>query len=341
LLVVRGIAHASAASTWLALKVPLPGSWHLAVLAVACAGALLAPRTSRFAWLALGAIGLLSVELATIRAGNPRGVLRITTLDVGQGDATLVDLPDGRLMLIDGGGFVGSPVDPGRSVILPLLRARRRERVDIVVLSHPHPDHFGGLATTVAGVEVGEFWDSGQGESEGAGPVYAALLKTLRARNIPIVRPDALCRRLRHFASASLEVLGPCPRFVPGRDANDNSLVLRIEFGKHVVLLTGDAEQHQESELVAAHGRRLRADFLKVGHHGSRTSSTSDFLRHVQPQIATISCGVRNRFGHPHGVALERLSQAGVLALRLDRTGQVIWQSDGRLTSVRAFRLPR
>jgi competence protein ComEC len=286
----------------------------------------------------LTAVGaLVGVELAAIRAGRPTGELRVTAIDVEQGDATLVDLPDGTLMLVDGGGFVGSPVDPGRQVLLPLLRARRRDHVDIVVLSHPHPDHFGGLATALPSIGVGALWDSGQGRSEGAGPVFAAMLSDLERRGVPILGPSALCGRERHHGGAVVRVLGPCPTFTPGINANDNSIVVHIRYGERAVLLTGDAEAHQEAELVAQYGDSLRADLLKVGHHGSRTSSTPPFVARVRPAFATISCGVRNRYGHPHAVTLETLDRAGVSAFRLDRTGSVTFATDGSAVRIAGF----
>jgi competence protein ComEC len=245
------------------------------------------------------------------------------------------------LMLIDGGGFVGSPVDPGLAVILPVLRERRRTRVDVAVLSHPHPDHFTGLASALAQLEVGELWDSGQGEREGAGPIYAAMIRELRARGVPIRGPRELCGRARRFGAAVAEVLGPCPDFTPGRDANDNSVVIRIVLGARAVLLTGDAEHEEEAELVQRYGHALRADLLKVGHHGSRTSTGPGLLDAVRPSVATISAGVRNRFGHPHEVTLERLAAHGVLALRLDRIGNVEWQTDGDSVQIRSFSVPR
>jgi competence protein ComEC len=211
-----------------------------------------------------------------------------------------------------------------------VLRARRRARVDIAVLSHPHPDHFTGLASALPNLEVGEFWDTGQGEAESAGPVYANLLASLRARGIPIRRPAELCNEPRHFGSAELRVLAPCPSFVPGRDANDNSFVIQIRFGERGVILTGDAEAPEESELVARYGASLRSDLLKVGHHGSRTSSSAAFLGAVRPEVALISCGVRNRFGHPHRPTLEALGERAIHTLRTDLAGGIGWATDGK-----------
>ena len=336
LLVVRQVALASAATKWFSLPVPLPGAWHWVILGVALVGASLGRRPKSI-WLAAGAMALVAIELASRWAGSPRGVLRVTMVDVGQGDSTWVDLPDGRLMIVDGGGFVGSPVDPGRSVLLPLLRARRRRQVDIAVLSHPHPDHFTGLASMLGRVEVGELWDTGQGEVENAGPVYASMIADLRRRHVPILRPADLCGTERRAEGARIQVLGPCPDFTPRINANDNSLVVRIEIGQRAVLLAGDAELAEEQRLVARHAGHLRADLLKAGHHGSRTSSSLPWLREIEPRWATISSGVRNRHGHPHLVALQRLEAAGTTRLRLDVVGSVTWQTDGEAMSLRTF----
>jgi beta-lactamase superfamily II metal-dependent hydrolase len=231
-------------------------------------------------------------------------------------------------MLVDGGGLVGSPVDTGKSVIAPVLRARRRSALAVVVLSHPHPDHFGGLVTGLRDVDIGEFWDTGQGEREGAGPAYASLLAALRARGVPIVRPDALCGRPRQIGRATLEVLAPCPEPAPFTNPNDNSFVIRVRFGRRAVLLVGDAEHAEEEGLLQGDPALLRADFLKVGHHGSATSSSPAFVAAVGAPVAAISCGVRNRFGHPHPNALRTLmSRSSVL--RTDRNGSIRWATDG------------
>ena len=352
LLLVRRIAIASADASFFGLTLPEPGRFQLAAIMIFALG-LAALRGNPFAildqrlqqrlralWCVASVLAFCGVEAATRRAGHPTGVLRASALDVGQGDSNLVDLPNGAALLIDGGGFVGSPVDPGKAVVLPVLRARRRSYIDVVVLTHPHPDHFTGLASALQDVDVGEFWDTGQGEAEGAGPVYAELLRSLRARGVPIRRPSELCGVVRGFGAASLRVLAPCPAFTPHRGANDNSIVISIEYGSRRFLFTGDAEHEEETELLQTQGAELRADYLKVGHHGSRTSTSEAFLSAVAPTIATLSCGVRNRFGHPHVPTVERLAEHDVLALRLDRSGSVIVTTDGRNISARAARVP-
>ncbi|HEY3500378.1 MAG TPA: DNA internalization-related competence protein ComEC/Rec2 [Polyangiaceae bacterium] len=341
LLVVKQIAWESAAATALAFGVPAPNAWQLALLAVGGAGLALSARRARArlfraVWMTALAASLFVVERAQRAAGRSTGVLRISMLDVGQGDATLVEFPDGAAWLVDAGGMVGNPVDTGQAVVLPVLRAKRRTRLEVVVLTHPHPDHFGGLPAVLRGVEVGELWDSGQGEAHGAGPVYAELLALARARGIPVRRPPELCGRPRRPGGVRVELVSPCPSYVPGRDANDNSLVLHLAFGARAALLTGDAEAAAERDLVARRGADLRADLLKAGHHGSRTSTGDALLEAVRPTWTTLSSGVRNRFGHPHVPVLERLTRHGVATVRLDRSGGFTWTTDGTRETVRS-----
>ncbi|MFO0761351.1 MAG: DNA internalization-related competence protein ComEC/Rec2 [Byssovorax sp.] len=337
LLGVRAVALATAA-TGATVALPPPTALQLALLAVTASAAFAAPDARRrLGALLLGALALGAAEIGARRAGAPEGLLRISVLDVGQGDAALIDLPDGSAMLLDGGGFIGSPVDTGKRVILPVLRARRRDSLALVVLSHPHPDHFGGLVTTLPSVNVGALWDTGQGEDQGAGPAYTALLQGARDRHVPILRPADLCGAPHPIGGALIEVLAPCPGFAPDRGANDNSFVLRITHGKRSALLVGDAEHEEEDALLHRPGLTLRADFLKVGHHGSRTSTSKAFLAAVAPSFATISSGVRNRFGHPHPRTLATLEAQGVPFSRTDRGGQIVWETDGDLVRV----LPR
>lgn len=338
LLVVRAVARLSAEQHALRVALPVPSAFQVALTAcfgvaafVTLAGVRrwLAALVALAAWLG----GLLALDAGQRRAGAPAQRLIATVLDVGQGDSALVDFPDGSLWLIDGGGFVGSPVDPGRSVILPELRARRRTRVDVMVLSHPHPDHFLGLQSVIEAVELGEFWDTGQGRAQGAGPIYARIRRLLQERNVPVREPPELCGPRLH-AGVRVQVLAPCPGFRGEWGANDNSLVIRLELGARAFLFTGDAE-HDAEALLLARGAPLRADFLKVGHHGSRTSSTPAFLDAVEPRVASMSTGVRNRFGHPHPLTLQALARRGVAGLRTDRFGAVRVETDGRSFEVR------
>ncbi|MBN1608862.1 MAG: ComEC/Rec2 family competence protein [Polyangiaceae bacterium] len=345
LLVVRQVAQFSAALGWAAVTVPPPGAWHLALLGT-CAGLLLLTRSSlRRGQVALclvaAALGLAAIEIGAVCAGRPRALLRVTVVDVAQGDALLVDLPDGSLMLIDGGGFVGSPVDPGRAAILPLLRARRRDRIDVAVLTHAHPDHLIGLRTVLGQVKATELWTSIVTERQGATRDLAEWLADLRRSGVRVLGPGQLCNRPHTFGHASVRVLGPCPGPGDGRGLNDNSLVLQVRFGRRAALLPGDAERLEESELVRAYGSGLKADLLKAGHHGSRTSTSPEFLSLVRPSTVVISSGVRNRFGHPHALTLDRLTRAGVSVARTDRMGSVVWQTDGESVSVRTFSEPR
>jgi competence protein ComEC len=353
LLVVRALARASAGATWFAVPVPPPSAWHFAVLGVGGLGAAVVgsrrwmdagpdlelsnARSFRRVFLVGAALGLAVVEIAAIRAGHPLGGLRVTVLDVGQGDSSLVDLPDGTLMLIDGGGFVGSPVNPGVSVIVPLLRQRRRSRVDVAVLSHPHPDHYLGLATALASLDVGELWDTGQGREQGAGPEYHAMLRDLERRRVPIRGPETLCGSPRLLGGARIQIFAPCPAFEPALGPNDNSFVLKIEHEGRAALFMGDAEHEEERRVLAENGADLRADLLKAGHHGSRTSTSPALLEAVHPSLATVSCGLRNRFGHPHPATMNTLLAASVVALRTDVLGSIEWVADGRDTRARTF----
>jgi competence protein ComEC len=277
---------------------------------------------------------IAALELPLRAREQPRGVVRASFLDVGQGDAALIDLPDGRLMLIDAGGNPGGGIDPGAAVLVPLLRARRRSHVDVAVLTHPHPDHYGGLDAIARALPLRALWDTGQAQAERAlepaSDEAARLIERLRERGTRVLWPNALCDRPLRAGEASVSVLAPCPAFDAGHDANDNSLVLRIEHGAHSMLFMGDAEAHEERALIERYGARLRSDLLKVGHHGSRTSTSAELLAVVRPRVAIISAGRGNRFGHPHDEVLGRLRASTPHVLSLAQAGGTIVTSDGK-----------
>jgi len=265
--------------------------------------------------------------------------VRVTFLDVGQGDSALIQTGTGQSALIDAGGAVNGGPDPGAESVLPLLRALRVSRLDLVVLSHPHPDHYGGLFAVLDALKVDELWDTGQAEAENEDGAGAAtrLLALARARGVKLVRPAERCGRPVPLGSARLQVLSPCPSFDEALDANDNSWVIKLRHGRRSFLLVGDAEHSTEESLLARVRSELASDVLKVGHHGSRTSSTAAFLAAVSPWLSVVSAGRGNRFGHPHEEVVQRLTQAPRQLLRTDLVGGVRVTSDGESLRVDAW----
>ncbi len=297
------------------------------VVLVACVLLLVARAwRTRLAILLLASLAWWGADRALVAREQPRGELRVTFVDVGQGDATLVDFPDGRAALIDTGQ---GDRHPAVRELRGLLAARRRAHLDLVVISHGHPDHYGGLAALLEDVTVGELWLNGQlliEERDGAmhALVSSALEKGARVRFAP-----ELCESGHRFGGALLDVLWPCPRYDPTLGLNDNSLTLRLRFGERTILFTGDLERDAELALVRA-GRLATADVLKVAHHGSKTSTSPPFLAAVSPAVAVISSGAGNRYGHPSPEVVGRLHEAGARVLRTDRGGGVIVSTDGR-----------
>ncbi len=285
-------------------------------------------------------VGIALAEWRLRMNEKPTGVLRATFLDVGQGDATLIDFPDGRAMLVDGGGSPNGGADPGSRALVPLLAARRRAYLDVVVLSHPHPDHYQGLAAVAEAVSIGEVWDTGQAHAEADRSSTAAearsWLERARAKGARVRAPPELCDQAHRFGEAVVQVQWPCPAYDPGSDPNDNSFVLRVRYRQQSLLLSGDIEAHAEAALVQSR-RELRATVLKVPHHGSATSSGPAFLRAVSPKLAVISAGLVNRFGHPHADVLHRLQASGARVIELGRAGGTLVTTDGRTLELESW----
>ncbi|MBW2622375.1 MAG: DNA internalization-related competence protein ComEC/Rec2 [Deltaproteobacteria bacterium] len=276
---------------------------------------------------------------AIIRPANPR--LAVTFLDVGQGNAAHVSLPDGTQMMVDGGGFSRSSFDTGEGIIAPYLLRKGHTRVDILCLSHAHPDHYGGLTYLARNFHPTEFWSNREFSfSEN----FQLLLATVREQ---ATRQPGLkeLHRPRSFGAASVQTLHPWPGFLSRQSAgrsyvlkNDNSLVLKVRLGKHAFLLPGDLETAGETEIVSRQGSGLKADVLLASHHGGRTSLTKAFLEAVEPKYVVFSIGRHNRFRLPSKDALERVRRVGAKIFRTDQDGAVTFITDGETLEVRTHR---
>lgn len=281
---------------------------------------------------AFAAVLWLGADRALVAREQPRDGLRVTFVDVGQGDATLIDFPDGRVALVDTGQ---GGRHPATRELRSLLAARRRNRLDLVVITHGHPDHYGGLATLLDEMRVDELWLNGQLLVEERDGTMNHLVSSALSRGTRVRFPPELCEQPHRFGDARVDLLWPCPRYDPELDLNDNSLTIRVTFGSRSFLLTGDLEAESERRLIDAN-RIQAADVLKVAHHGSKTSTSPSFLQAVRPSIAVMSSGASNRYGHPSPAVVARLQAAGARVVRTDVHGGVIIRTDGeRLEVVR------
>ncbi len=266
--------------------------------------------------------------------------LELTAIDVSQGDSLLVVFPDGETMLVDAGGFPGFErmkrkprLDIGEDVVSPYLWSRRIQRLDYAVLTHGHSDHMGGLAAILNNFRPRKLWIGVEPQTS----AWAAIQRTAAADGVPIV---ALNRTSAPFSigGAQIRVLAPSKDYVMGESAaNDDSLVLEIHYGRRSILLTGDAERSIEDDLLASNELRP-VTLLKVGHHGSKTSSSEEFLEKVAPEFALISDGYLNQFHHPHPSVLARLADHHIGVFRTDQRGLITFWTDGDKVEVETFR---
>jgi len=275
------------------------------LLALAGVAWLLAPRG--LPWRATG-LALMLPAVALPPPAPAPGEAWITTLDVGQGLAVLVRTAN-RALLYDAGPAFGTGADSGERIVAPYLRAAGVARLDTMIVTHNDVDHAGGAASVLENFEVGE------------------LLSSLPAGH-PLLGAVAGPRRCAagtdwEWDGVRFAILHPQSAHAQARRSNDLSCVLKVSAGARAMLLTGDIESRAEAELVSRDPALLRADALLVPHHGSRTSSSADFLAAVGATAAIVPAGYRNRFGHPHAEVLDRLDAAAQV-LRTDRDGAVI-----------------
>ncbi|HZY63966.1 MAG TPA: ComEC/Rec2 family competence protein [Edaphobacter sp.] len=323
------------------LRVPGPVVWVALLAAAGWAVCCWAVRRSRLgAWAAIAALPLIAALLLwPERPAFIPHVLEVTTIDVGQGDSLLVVSPEGRSMLVDAGGPVGGPseaaaaasgFDIGEEIVAPYLWSRRIQRLDVVVLSHAHSDHMGGMPAVLRDLRPRELWVGIDPDSQ----AYRDLLAEASALGITV----------RHFhagdhlswGGATVSVLAPERGYRNlGAPANNDSLVMRVAYGKASVLLEGDAEAASERAMLAD-GQLQPVTLLKIGHHGSKSSTTPEFFAAVHPRDAVISVGKGNSFGHPKEEIIDRIAEAHTRLYRTDEFGLTTFllRQDGSIQEI-------
>ncbi|MGD0737482.1 MAG: ComEC/Rec2 family competence protein [Terracidiphilus sp.] len=297
-------------------------------------------HAKRSRWLRLATWAALI--LAAVSAVLPRPIdhpldaLLMEAIDVGQGDSLLLITPDGKTLLVDGGGFGGGPhqapqassenFDIGEDVVSEVLWSRGIRHLDAVALTHAHSDHMGGLPAVLRNFHPTEFW-------VGNNPRFGAYNDLLNeAANLHVRVRSFRAGDAISFGATQIAVLAPFPNYQPGpTPTNNDSLVLHMAYGATSVMLEGDAESPVEQAMLAEPG--LQSTLLKVGHHGSITSTRPQFLARVSPEWAVISCGLHNRYHHPRPEILAELQAANVRTYRTDLNGAVCFQLNGKSVS--------
>jgi competence protein ComEC len=304
--------------------VPMHGSTALLLTVALGAGYIVSRRMGRVrppirvaAW---GGVTVLVLVTAPLRP--PGSSVEIHVIDVGQGDAIAVRTPANRWVLVDA-GVAGRTFDAGERRVIPYLSRRGVKRLEGLVLTHPHADHTGGATAVIRGLRPRWVGDPG---SPAPSAHYLALLRVARDRRMHWVG----LRRGATFVldGVAVEFLHPERIGIMEEDPNDLSIVMRVRYGEFAALLTGDATARVEERLLQGDTDALHAQVLKLGHHGSVTSTTPPFLAATRPRLALVSAGRGNRYGHPHRAVIERVEAAGAQVLRTDRHGAIVVRGD-------------
>ena len=320
------VAFARFVCSWLP-PVSMSGSgvWELVLVTIAATSLLAAVALGRRRRLlvAVGATALLLAGVPSPTAAPDSGKLRVTFLAVGHGDAVVVQLPSGDALLVDAGGDAAGRRDVGADVVVPALHGLGVRSLRALVLTHPHPDHIGGMSAVLSHFDVAELWIE---PSVAAHPGVARLARRLHARG---GRLRALKRGDRIAVGAvRIDALHPPWPVARPLGLNDRSLVLRLRFGAFSLLLSGDVEGPAELELLSS-GLPLRSTVLKVPHHGSRTSSGSGLLEAVAPELAVAQCQERGRFDFPSPAVVARYRRMGIPLWATGHHGAIQVLTDG------------
>jgi competence protein ComEC len=276
---------------------------------------------------------LLILILHPLSSGRAEATLRIDFLDVGQGDSALITMPGGTTLLVDAGGnTIDSTRRIGETVVSEHLWWRGLSEIDYVLATHADADHIDGLNDVIKNFAIRGALIARRPADD---PEFAKFSQTLVSTNTPFETIQA--GDVIHFGEVAVSVLWPGSG---AKSTNNDSIVLRLQFGEHSLLLTGDIEQAAERALVASQ-QQLHANVIKVAHHGSKTSSTEDFVAATKPQLAIISVGRNSRFGHPHKEVVERWQSNGATVLTTGNCGTITITTDGHDLNLKTFLQPQ
>jgi competence protein ComEC len=252
-------------------------------------------------------------------------LLSVHFIDVGQADSILVHTPSDNNMLIDAGNNADA------DTVKSYLSRQGVKRLDVLVGTHPHEDHIGGMDVVIRQYPIGKVYMPKKTTNT---RTFEDVLNAIKAKGLKITSPVS-GSTIALDPAVKIEILAP--KSASYKDLNNYSIVLKVTYGKTSFLLTGDAEKESEKEMLAK-GYNLKADVLKVGHHGSNSSTSAAFLKAVSPKFAVICVGQGNDYGHPKQEILNRLERAGVKVFRTDRDGTVVAESDGQKINIKTAR---
>ena len=251
----------------------------------------------------------------------PKNYLEVNFVDVGQGDCIHIKTSHNKNILIDSGGSEQSSYNVGTNILVPYLLDNTNGIIDTIIISHFHEDHAEGAIEVLKTLKVNRIIIGTQPKDT---ELYTEFLKISKEKNIPIF--TCTSNNSFYIDGIKLEVLYPKKDLDINEDLNNNSMIMKANIYGTSILFTGDAEDLEENELLKSYSSNLEeldVDILKVGHHGSKSSSTEEFLKAVSPNISIISCGVNNKFGHPHKAALERIEKYCKNIFRTDQSGEI------------------
>jgi beta-lactamase superfamily II metal-dependent hydrolase len=252
-----------------------------------------------------------------LEASSSNDKLIVHYLDVGQGDSEFIELPNGECMLID------ASISEYGDDIVESIEGYGYSKIDYLVATHPHADHIGGMAEVINNFDIGEIYMT---KATSTSKTFENLLTTISDKGLQISTAKA---GVTVYSSSELQIDMLAPIDDEYSETNNYSAVIKISYGKNSFLFTGDAEELVEDELLESNYSVLDCDVLKVGHHGSSSSSSVNFLDAVSPTYAVISCGVDNSYGHPHSETLTKLSNCGAQVYRTDLEGTITITCDG------------